>query len=763
MVGLKKNIWTLYMMLLTVSIVTFSLFGYYHYQATLDKYKDKQLLQLELFASSVESLLKGQESLLEVVGHQLVEQNSFTRTAAIQTRPMLDKLLNIHPAIIGFGLTNPNGDYISVSSNLILEKLHNLKQDPLTRETFLEALNSDRMVIGRTYFMEAQDSLVIPIRKAIPNKNGVVQAVMTAGFNMNTSSVFRNDIHANEHNRVSLIRNDGYLTFSSSEDTKIKDYQKPADDLNKQALLDQIQQDYGWDTDQVKQLTRAINVVVDTQRLNELITLKYLPDYGLWATSSTDLSFIKRGFYSQFAFYCIVFLIVQAAFYALFRSIANNEHETKERLLYQACHDHLTRLPNREYLRSNIQRWMCGSSNPFTLMFIDIDNFKSVNDTHGHEFGDEVLKQISTRLNHFSGEGRLIVREASDEFIFIVNRTDEETIKDLASELIQTLSKPYNVNDNQFLLSCSIGIAFYPMHGDNLDALLLSADIAMYQAKKQRNAYSLFNQEMQASHLHKMKVEQRLRLAIEKQTLFMAYQPQLNINGEIYGVEALVRWEDEELGKVPPNEFVPVAESSGLMVRLGELIIEKSLEDMGLLTTHLATPIQMSINISVKQFLHAKFIERLMAEMDKYHLDCNRITLEITENLFIEDLEKFSPTCERLHALGFKISLDDFGTGYSSLSMLRTLPIDEVKIDKSFVDNIEHDKKALNMVKNIIAIGKNFEMKVLAEGVETQRQRDQLEACGCDLIQGYFYSKPLSFDQLVSFVKDNKEEKAIID
>ncbi len=751
------------MMLLTVSIVTFSLFGYYHYQATLDKYKDKQLLQLELFASSVESLLKGQESLLEVVGHQLVEQNSFTRTAAIQTRPMLDKLLNIHPAIIGFGLTNPNGDYISVSSNLILEKLHNLKQDPLTRETFLEALNSDRMVIGRTYFMEAQDSLVIPIRKAIPNKNGVVQAVMTAGFNMNTSSVFRNDIHANEHNRVSLIRNDGYLTFSSSEDTTIKDYQKPADDLNKQALLDQIQQDYGWDTDQVKQLTRAINVVVDTQRLNELITLKYLPDYGLWATSSTDLSFIKRGFYSQFAFYCIVFLIVQAAFYALFRSIANNEHETKERLLYQACHDHLTRLPNREYLRSNIQRWMCGSSNPFTLMFIDIDNFKSVNDTHGHEFGDEVLKQISTRLNHFSGEGRLIVREASDEFIFIVNRTDEETIKDLASELIQTLSKPYNVNDNQFLLSCSIGIAFYPMHGDNLDALLLSADIAMYQAKKQRNAYSLFNQEMQASHLHKMKVEQRLRLAIEKQTLFMAYQPQLNINGKIYGVEALVRWEDEELGKVPPNEFVPVAESSGLMVRLGELIIEKSLEDMDLLTTHLATPIQMSINISVKQFLHAKFIERLMAAMDKYHLDCNRITLEITENLFIEDLEKFSPTCERLHALGFKISLDDFGTGYSSLSMLRTLPIDEVKIDKSFVDNIEHDKKALNMVKNIIAIGKNFEMKVLAEGVETQRQRDQLEACGCDLIQGYFYSKPLSFDQLVSFVKDNKEEKAIID
>ncbi|MGU3842756.1 EAL domain-containing protein, partial [Vibrio diabolicus] len=205
------------------------------------------------------------------------------------------------------------------------------------------------------------------------------------------------------------------------------------------------------------------------------------------------------------------------------------------------------------------------------------------------------------------------------------------------------------------------------------------------------------------------------------------------------------------------------AESTGLMVRIGEQIIENSLTDMAKLTGNIDTSIQMSINISVKQFVHAKFITNLMNAIEKRGIECSKITLEITENLFIEDLEKFAPICERLHALGFKISLDDFGTGYSSLSMLRTLPIDEVKIDKSFVDHIEHDKKALNMVKNIISIGKNFEMKVLAEGVETLQQLNELKACGCDLIQGYFYSKPLSLEDLIAFTKQNQSKETLVE
>ncbi|PAW09413.1 GGDEF-domain containing protein [Vibrio sp. V1B] len=761
MIGLKKNIWTLYITLFAISVGLFSLFGHYHYESTLDKYKDKQLLQLELFASSVDSLFKAQETLLEVVGHQLVEQNDFTRTASLQMRPLLDNLMSIHPAIAAFGLTNPQGDYLAISSNLDLQKLKNLNQNPQTKDTFIAALESNHMVVGRTYFMPALDSLVIPIRKAIRDKQGRVTAVMTAGFKMNSSLVFRNDIHANEHNRVSLVREDGYLTFTSAEQATVYSYNHPADGHKKSIVFEQVDKKYGWSRNTVKSLASAVNIVADDPRINQLVTLKYLPDYKLWASSSTDLRYIQSGFFEQFALYSIVFIFIQAGFYALVRSIANNELATREKLLYQAHHDHLTLLPNREYLRTHIGRWLGGASNPFTLMFIDVDNFKSVNDTHGHEFSDEVLKQIAQRLKTFEAEGRLIIREASDEFILLVNLVDKASINTLASDLIAYLSEPYIVKDNQFLLSCSIGIALYPSHGNNLDALLRSADIAMYQAKKERNTYSLFDQQMHVKHLHKMRIEQRLRLAIERQSLFMVYQPQLNVNGEVYGVEALIRWQDEELGFVPPNEFIPLAESSGLMVRLGELIIEKSLIDMARLMATSHQPIQMSINISVKQFIQVNFVDNLLASIEKHGVDQNRITLEITENLFIEDLDKFAPICERLHQLGFKISLDDFGTGYSSLSMLKALPIDEVKIDKSFVDNIEEDEKALNMVQNIIAIGKNFGMKVLAEGVETKQQRDQLAVCGCDLIQGYFYSKPLLFEALIEFAQQSSNEKAV--
>ncbi len=694
MIGLKKNIWTLYITLFAISVGLFSLFGHYHYESTLDKYKDKQLLQLELFASSVDSLFKAQETLLEVVGHQLVEQNDFTRTASLQMRPLLDNLMSIHPAIAAFGLTNPQGDYLAISSNLDLQKLKNLNQNPQTKDTFIAALESNHMVVGRTYFMPALDSLVIPIRKAIRDKQGRVTAVMTAGFKMNSSLVFRNDIHANEHNRVSLVREDGYLTFTSAEQATVYSYNHPADGHKKSIVFEQVDKKYGWSRDTVKSLASAVNIVADDPRINQLVTLKYLPDYKLWASSSTDLRYIQSGFFEQFALYSIVFIFIQAGFYALVRSIANNELATREKLLYQAHHDHLTLLPNREYLRTHIGRWLGGASNPFTLMFIDVDNFKSVNDTHGHEFGDEVLKQIAQRLKTFEAEGRLIIREASDEFILLVNLVDKASINTLASDLIAYLSEPYIVKDNQFLLSCSIGIALYPSHGNNLDALLRSADIAMYQAKKERNTYSLFDQQMHVKHLHKMRIEQRLRLAIERQSLFMVYQPQLNVNGQVYGVEALIRWQDEELGFVPPNEFIPLAESSGLMVRLGELIIEKSLIDMARLMATSHQPIQMSINISVKQFIQVNFVDNLLASIEKHGVDQNRITLEITENLFIEDLDKFAPICERLHQLGFKISLDDFGTGYSSLSMLKALPIDEVKIDKSFVDNIEEDEKS---------------------------------------------------------------------
>ncbi|HAS6347104.1 EAL domain-containing protein [Vibrio sp. IRLE0018] len=758
MAGMKNNIWLLYWVLVVVTMGLFILFGHNFYHSNLQKYQDKQLLQLELFSSSVDSLFKSQESLLEVVGQRLVDQSDFTRTASLQIRPILDNLMQIHPIIAGFGLANPNGDFIAVTSNIDLARAENLMNNPVTKAGFIEALESNRMILGRTYYFDAIDSLIIPVRKSIRNSQGEVEAVMTAGLKVESTLVFRNNIHANPFNIVSLVRHDRYRTFVSADESLVNRYDRPIEDHRYKEVIAAAASQHSISEDELKASQEAVTVMTQGHQMSYLMTVKYLSDYRVWAVSATEMHYIRQLFYSQFGFYLLIFAILQLAFYGLVRSIANNEKETIERLHHQATHDTLTQLPNRRYLRDNIHLWLKNKTSPFALLFIDMDNFKSVNDTHGHDFGDQVLKQITQRLGSFSNEKRLLVREASDEFILLVKESDPVLLKSLATNMIAKMAEPYVINDVQFLLSCSVGIAIYPTHGHDLDALLRAADISMYRAKQERNSFNIFTTEMQEQHLYKMKVEQRLRFAIEQQKLFMVYQPQVDMDGKLHGVEALVRWQDSELGFVPPDLFIPVAESSGLMVKLGKFIIERSVSDIATYVIPQRQDLNLSINISVKQFIQQDFAEHLITTIDSARLDRKRITLEITENLFIEDLDQFKPICNEMNQQGLKISLDDFGTGYSSLSMLKDLPIDELKIDKSFVDNIENDAKSFNMVKNIIAIGKNFGMAVLAEGVETELQANKLAESGCDLLQGYYYAKPLNVEQLQVYMDEHSEK-----
>lgn len=499
--------------------------------------------------------------------------------------------------------------------------------------------------------------------------------------------------------------------------------------------------------------------VISDEKYHALLSAKYIPDYKLWVVGRTELSYVDNIFINEFGILLIIFIFLQLGFYFLVKSIAKNEQRTRSQLIYQANHDPLTSLPNRLYMRRNIHNWVKNESEQFSLLFIDIDNFKCVNDTHGHDFGDKVLKQIALRLMRFRSRLSLVVRESSDEFLFLTPLTNEPEIKRLAERIIDVLSQPYEVENSQFLLGCSIGIARFPEHGKDLDSLLRSADISMYKAKQQQNSYSIFTTEMQDAHIYKMRVEQRLRIAIEKQTLFMVFQPLVRTDKSIHGVEALVRWIDDELGFVPPDVFVPIAESTGLMQKLGAFIIESSVMQIAHLHRTTEQNIGLSINISVRQFSHKSFSEHLLATLEKYQFSAHCLTLEITESLFIEDVTLVKPIFQALKEKDIKISLDDFGTGYSSLSMLKVLPINELKIDKSFIENIAIDQQSLTMVQNIIAIGKNFGMVVLAEGVESNEHFSILKACGCDLMQGYYFSRPIPYDQLCQFLATTLTEE----
>jgi len=317
------------------------------------------------------------------------------------------------------------------------------------------------------------------------------------------------------------------------------------------------------------------------------------------------------------------------------------------------------------------------------------------------------------------------------------------------------IAKPYHIKQFSFVIGASVGIAKYPDHGDTLDMLLRASDIAMYEAKKYKNSVRLFVPFMQEGYLNRVNVEHTLRKALAKNELYMVYQPQMDHEGKIYGVEALVRWQSEELGLVPPDKFIPIAEASGLMPELGHFIIHTTLKEMKALQLSLGVTFQTSINISIKQFMEENFLEKLTRELESAKLMHVSLCLEITESLFIEDIDYILPLLQTIHDMGLHISMDDFGTGYSSLSILRKLPIDELKIDKSFVDAILNDITAEKMVQNIISIGKNLDLAIVAEGVETKEQDALLKTLGCDRFQGYLYAKPLTADALKAFVENN--------
>ncbi|CAK1694473.1 diguanylate cyclase [Vibrio crassostreae] len=754
----KKNIWSLYALIVLLTLILFAVLGVTKWQANRDDFIEQQHIQVELFSSSVSSLLTSQEALLEVVGHQLAQQSDFTRTASIQIRPILDKLLDTHPAIAAFGLLNPQGDYLAISSNLQLSDQHNLLNHPYTRDSFLAAMSSEKMVLGRTYFQESLNSLVIPLRKSISIDGKNVDAVMTAGLRLDSTIVFENNAHAGSYNTLTLLRPDNYRQFYSSDIESLEAYLEPVDNDVVTRIIHRFAQQVNVSLEEAKTGNNTYSFSVDDDMYHSLVSAKYIPDYKLWVVGRTDLTHVDSIFIQEFGILFGAFIFLQFGFYVLVKSIAKNEQRTRSQLIYQANHDPLTSLPNRLYMRRNIDKWIEDESEQFSLLFIDIDNFKCVNDTHGHDFGDKVLKQIALRLMRFRSRLSLLVRESSDEFLFLTPLTNESEIKRLAERIIEVLSQPYEVEHSQFLLGCSIGIARFPEHGKDLDSLLRSADISMYKAKQQQNSYSIFTTAMQDAHLYKMRVEQRLRIAIEKQTLFMAFQPLVRTDKSTHGVEALVRWIDDELGFVPPDVFIPVAESTGLMQKLGTFIIESSIMQIAHLHRTTEQKIGLSINISVRQFSHKSFSDHLFATLEKYQFSPSCLTLEITESLFIEDVAIVKPLFEALKENDIKISLDDFGTGYSSLSMLKALPIDELKIDKSFIENIAIDQQSLTMVQNIIAIGKNFGMVVLAEGVESNEHFSILKACGCDLMQGYYFSRPIPYDELCEYLAPTQVE-----
>ncbi|GBG15969.1 diguanylate cyclase [Novimethylophilus kurashikiensis] len=451
-----------------------------------------------------------------------------------------------------------------------------------------------------------------------------------------------------------------------------------------------------------------------------------------------------------------------ANYVAAFSDITNSKAAAEE-IERLAFYDPLTHLPNRRLLIDRLQQALASSTRNGShgaLLFLDLDHFKTLNDTLGHDIGDKLLQQVAERLNTCVREGDTVARLGGDEFVVMLEDMSPQALEAAAqaeligAKILNRLNRAYRLGTHTYHSTPSIGITLFSDHIHSVDELLKQADIAMYQAKKAgRNTLSFFDPEMQETINLRAALENELREAIAHHQFELYYQIQMHSSGRVLGAEALVRWLHPQRGVVQPQEFIPLAEESGLILSLGQWVLEAACIELGNWRQNpLLSALTLSVNVSARQFHQANFVRQVKECVRRYGVNPARLKLELTESMLLDNTDGIIASMKELKALGIQFSLDDFGTGYSSLQYLKRLPLDQLKIDQNFVRDIVKDGNDEAIVRTIIAMAQSMELDFIAEGVETEEQKQVLLSYGCTHYQGYLFSKPVplkAFQQLV--------------
>ena len=439
--------------------------------------------------------------------------------------------------------------------------------------------------------------------------------------------------------------------------------------------------------------------------------------------------------------------------------ISRRLKEKNDALAYQALHDGLTGLANRNLLFDRLDQAQLTSNRnkkSFALLLMDLDNFKEINDAIGHHFGDLMLQKISKIIQKTLRENDSMARLGGDEFAILLPDTEQEGATICAKKILNSLKTPFNVRDIRIESSASIGIVFYPQDGGDTEILLQRADIAMYQAKKTRSHYIVYDQSRDPDNIRQLNLMNDLRETIKNDFLDVYYQPMVDQNsGCTVAAEALVRWNHPDLGYISPEEFIPIAERTGLIRKLTLSVAKQAMhscrqwQDMGY-------DMMIAINISTHCLQDQSFPRKLNQILQTAGISAYSVELEITESALMQDIGSARQILQQLDQAGFSLSIDDFGTGFSSLSYLKELPVDTLKIDKSFIFDMDNNEDDTAIVQTVIELAHNFNCKVIAEGVETTNSLEQLNKLGSDIAQGYFFSRPLPFNELNQWFKNSE-------
>ncbi|MBK6907017.1 MAG: EAL domain-containing protein [Rhodocyclaceae bacterium] len=429
----------------------------------------------------------------------------------------------------------------------------------------------------------------------------------------------------------------------------------------------------------------------------------------------------------------------------------------KQRIEELAYNDPLTGLPNRLLLAERIDHALRTSSRdrtPFAVMFIDLDRFKQINDSLGHQFGDRVLLEVASRLNECVRTVDTVARLGGDEFVLLLHGADARGSEITARRVLDSLSQPCQLDEMSFTVTCSIGVALYPEDGETMDDLIKNADSAMYHVKDRgRSDFRFYQPQMNIDLLARMKLDHAMRGALARGGFRLAYQPQVDLStGRIYGAEALLRWRDPDLGEISPAHFIPIAEETGIIVGIGDWVLRESVRQAAQWRAE-GLDLAIAVNVSALQFRQADFAERVAEVLAEFDYPAGYLELELTESILINDADAVLSRLQQLAHLGLKLSIDDFGTGYSSLAYLKRFPLHRLKIDRSFVDDLPENESDAAIVTAIINLARVMQFRVIAEGVENAEQREFLCTAGCHEYQGYLCSPAVTANDFVTLVK----------
>ncbi|OLS33420.1 bifunctional diguanylate cyclase/phosphodiesterase [Bacillus sp. MRMR6] len=432
---------------------------------------------------------------------------------------------------------------------------------------------------------------------------------------------------------------------------------------------------------------------------------------------------------------------------------------TDEKIIYLAYHDDLTGLPNRKFFNEHLATTIKKASlnDKLTLLFIDLDQFKYVNDSLGHNIGDQLLNEVGKRIRNCVRNKDMVARHAGDEFIILLENVSKHESDDIADRILSSLAAPFFIKEHEIFISASIGISIYPTDGRDSATLIKNADVAMYNAKDYgKNNYKYYSLDIENSNHRKISIINGLHKALENKEFELYYQPKIITSSQsVYGVEALLRWNHPKHGPISPAEFIPIAEETGMIIPIGEWVLQEACKNYKEWELQGIAPQSLCINLSPRQLRDPQLLNKIKLILEEHHFIAQHLEIEITESVAIDNFEDTISKLNQIRETGIKVALDDFGTGYSSLNYLRQFPIDALKIDRTFINEVMVNSQTAAIVKSIISIAHSLQLPVIAEGVETEEQFNFLYDLDCDFLQGYFISPPVPMSKIEDILRKN--------